>query len=109
MRRGVRTTRQPLPFRQCGECGPLFRGIRGRFETTLEAGPIRIGFQQPSEQQRCGMRVAQRAVRILIGDAEVVAAVGKLGAGTKVGTSDPVPVYGRGIAQRIKGTPGITG
>ena len=30
-------------------------------------------------------------------------------AGTKVGTSDPVPVYGRGIAQRIKGTPGITG
>lgn len=80
LRRGVRTTRQPLPFRQCGECGPLFRGIRGRFETTLEAGPIRIGFQQPSEQQRCGMRVAQRAVRILIGDAEVVAAVGKLAA-----------------------------
>ncbi len=39
-----------------------------------------IGFQQPSEQQRCGMRVAQRAVRILIGDAEVVAAVGKLAA-----------------------------
>ena len=30
-------------------------------------------------------------------------------AGTKVGYSDPVPAYGRGIAQRIKGTPGITG
>ena len=30
-------------------------------------------------------------------------------AGTKVGDSDPVPAYGRGIAQRIKGTPGITG
>ena len=30
-------------------------------------------------------------------------------AGTKVGDSDTVPAYGRGIAQRIKGTPGITG
>ena len=30
-------------------------------------------------------------------------------AGTKVGDSDPVPAHGRGIAQRIKGTPGITG
>ena len=31
------------------------------------------------------------------------------GAGTKVGFSDPVPLNGMGIAQRIKGTPGITG
>ena len=30
-------------------------------------------------------------------------------AGTKVGDSDPVPAHGRGIAQRSKGTPGITG
>ena len=30
-------------------------------------------------------------------------------AGTKVGLSDPVAPYGRAIAQRIKGTPGITG
>src|SRR3569623_165330 len=30
-------------------------------------------------------------------------------AGTKVGVSDPVAPYGRAIAQRIKGTPGITG
>ena len=29
--------------------------------------------------------------------------------GTKVGQSDPVVPYGRAIAQRIKGTPGITG
>jgi len=29
--------------------------------------------------------------------------------GTKVGDSDPVVLYGRAIAQRIKGTPGITG
>ena len=30
-------------------------------------------------------------------------------AGTKVGTSDPAPLSGRGVAQRIKGTSGITG
>ena len=30
-------------------------------------------------------------------------------AGTKVGLSDPVVLYGRAIAQRIKGTPGIIG
>ena len=30
-------------------------------------------------------------------------------AGTKVGLSDPVVLYGRAIAHRIKGTPGITG
>ena len=29
--------------------------------------------------------------------------------GTKVGLSDPVVLCGRAIAQRIKGTPGITG
>ena len=31
------------------------------------------------------------------------------GAETKVGSSDPVVPCGRAIAQRIKGTPGITG
>ena len=30
-------------------------------------------------------------------------------AGTKVGLSDPVVLRGRAIAQRTKGTPGITG
>jgi hypothetical protein len=30
-------------------------------------------------------------------------------AATKVGLSDPVVLRGRAIAQRIKGTPGITG
>jgi hypothetical protein len=29
--------------------------------------------------------------------------------GTKVGVSDPAVPYGRAVAQRIKGTPGITG
>ena len=30
-------------------------------------------------------------------------------AGTKVGQSDPAVPHGRAVAQRIKGTPGITG
>ena len=30
-------------------------------------------------------------------------------AGAKAGFSDPVVLYGKAIAQRIKGTPGITG
>ena len=30
-------------------------------------------------------------------------------AGTKVGTSDPAVACGSAVAQRIKGTPGITG
>ena len=30
-------------------------------------------------------------------------------AGAKAGYSDPVVLHGRAIAQRIKGTPGITG
>ena len=30
-------------------------------------------------------------------------------AGAKAGLSDPVVLYGRAIANRIKGTPGITG
>ena len=31
------------------------------------------------------------------------------GAGAKAGTSDPASTCGCGVAQRIKGTPGITG
>jgi hypothetical protein len=30
-------------------------------------------------------------------------------ADAKAGPSDPAPPYGRGVAQRLKGTPGITG
>ena len=30
-------------------------------------------------------------------------------AGRKLGLSDPADVYGNSVAQRIKGTPGITG
>ena len=51
--------------------------------------------------------VGNHAMRI---KAEVCLTASPTGrAGTKVGLSDPVVLYGRAIAQRIKGTPGITG
>ena len=59
---------------------------------------------------------ARKGSLSLIGNqAQSVKAQGSLtathtsGAGTKVGFSDPVALSGRAIAQRIKGTPGITG
>ena len=51
--------------------------------------------------------VGNHAMRI---KAEVCLTASPTGrAGTKVGLSDPVVLYGRAIDQRIKGTPGITG
>ena len=55
----------------------MLRGVSGRFETAFEARPFRIGFDQPSKQYSRGMGVAQRAVRILVRDAEVFAAIGE--------------------------------
>ena len=51
--------------------------------------------------------VGNHAVRV---KAEVCLTASPTGrAGSKDGLSDPVVLYGRAIAQRIKGTPGITG
>ena len=59
---------------------------------------------------------ALKGFLILVGNQEAsVSAQGSLtvtltgGAGTKVGTSDPAMAYGSVVAQRIIGTPGITG
>jgi hypothetical protein len=51
--------------------------------------------------------VGHRAMRIRAKGCLTVRLTGR--AGTKVGSSDPVVLNGRAIAQRIKGTPGITG
>ena len=51
--------------------------------------------------------VGHRAVSVMV-EASLTARQTRR-AGTKVGHSDPVVLYGRAIAQRIKGTPGITG
>ena len=51
--------------------------------------------------------VGHRAVSVKAQGCLTVRATAR--AGTKVGLSDPVVLNGRAIAQRIKGTPGITG
>ena len=51
--------------------------------------------------------VGNRAVRARAKGCLTVRLTGR--AGTKVGPSDPVVLHGKAIAQRIKGTPGITG
>ena len=51
--------------------------------------------------------VGHRAKRVRAKECLTARLTGR--AGTKVGLSDPVVLNGRAIAQRIKGTPGITG
>src|SRR5699024_10496348 len=51
--------------------------------------------------------VGNRAVRTKAKGCLTVRPTGR--AGAKAGLSDPVVLHGRAIAQRIKGTPGITG
>ena len=51
--------------------------------------------------------VGNRTLRVKAKECLTVRATAR--AGTKVGLSDPVVLHGRAIAQRIKGTPGITG
>ena len=61
--------------------------------TEAPKGSLRLVGNQPSSVKAEGSLTARRTGR----------------AGTKVGLSDPVVLRGRAIAQRIKGTPGITG
>ena len=56
-------------------------------------GSLRLIGNQPSSVKAQGSLTARLTSR----------------AGAKAGLSDPVVPYGRAIAQRIKGTPGITG
>src|SRR6266571_1579955 len=61
--------------------------------TEAPKGSLRLVGNQPLSVKAEGSLTARRTGR----------------AGTKVGLSDPVVLCGRAIAQRIKGTPGITG
>ena len=74
-----------------GQClaGSLTGAVASQRVTEAPKGPLSpVGNRVASASAQAGL-TARTTVR----------------AGTKVGTSDPVPVYGRGIAQRIKGTP----
>ena len=85
----------PVPYRDRGHCvvGSLTGAVSSQRVTEEHEGRlILVGHQEVSVMAQAGLtaRLTRRA-------------------GTKVGHSDPVVLYGRAIAQRIKGTPGITG
>ena len=89
---GVLTeVRNPDP----GHCqaGSLTGAVASQSVTEAREGSLRLVGNQPSSVKAEGSLTARATAR----------------AGTKVGLSDPVVLYGRAIAQRIKGTPGITG
>ena len=73
--------------------GSLTGAVASQKVTEAPKGSLRLVGNQPSSVKAKGSLTARATAR----------------AGTKVGLSDPVVLCGRAIAQRIKGTPGITG
>ena len=89
---GVLTeTRDPGP----GHCqaGSLTGAVASQIVTEAREGSLRLIGNQPTSAKAEGSLTARPTSR----------------ADAKAGLSDPVVLYGRAIAQRIKGTPGITG
>jgi hypothetical protein len=83
------------PNRACGQClvGSLTGAVSSQSVTEEHEGwLILVGHQEVSAMAEASLTARQTRR-----------------AGTKVGHSDPVVLNGRAIAQRIKGTPGITG
>jgi hypothetical protein len=78
-----------------GHClvGSLTGAVASQKVTEAREGPLSLIGNQATSVMAQGSLTARLTCR----------------AGTKVGHSDPVAPYGRAIAQRIKGTPGITG
>ena len=78
-----------------GQClvGSLTGAVASQNVTEACKGSLRLIGNQPSSANAKGSLTARETSR----------------AGTKVGVSDPVIPNGRVVAQRIKGTPGITG
>ena len=67
-----------------------------------------VSSQRVTEEHEGTLRlVGNRAVRAKAKERLTARRTGR--AGAKAGLSDPVVPNGRAIAQRIKGTPGITG
>ena len=89
---GVLTeVRHPDP----GHCqaGSLTGAVASQSVTEAPKGSLRLNGNQPKSAKAEGSLTARPTSR----------------ADAKAGLSDPVVLYGRAIAQRIKGTPGITG
>ena len=81
------------PGRRQGQAGSLTGAVASQRVTEAPEGPLRLFGNQPASVKAQGSLTARATAR----------------AETKVGYSDPVVPRGRAIAQRIKGTPGITG
>jgi hypothetical protein len=91
-RSGVLTeVRYPDP----GHCqaGSLTGAVASQSVTEAREGSLRLIGNQPTSAKAEGSLTVRPTSR----------------ADAKAGLSDPVVLYGRAIAQRIKGTPGITG
>ena len=73
--------------------GSLTGAVASQNVTEAREGSLRLIGNQPASAMAQGSLTARPTGR----------------AGGKPGHSDPVVLYGRAIAQRIKGTPGITG
>ena len=86
-------TRPGHPGRRQCLVGSLTGAVASQKVTEALKGSLRLVGNQPSSAKAEGSLTARATAR----------------AGTKVGLSDPVVLSGRAIAQRIKGTPGITG
>lgn len=78
-----------------GQClvGSLTGAVASQRVTEAREGSLRLIGNQPLSVKAKGSLTARETFR----------------AGTKVGLSDPAVLNGRAVAQRIKGTPGITG
>jgi hypothetical protein len=82
-------------YRGRGHClvGSLTGAVASQRVTEAREGSLSLIGNQASSVMAQGSLTARQTCR----------------AGAKAGHSDPVVLYGRAIAQRIKGTPGITG
>ena len=83
--------------------------------TCVEQGPCMVGSltgvvasKSVTEASKGSLSTLGNRARSAIAKASLTARQTSR-AGGKPGYSDPVVLYGRAIAQRIKGTPGITG
>ena len=73
--------------------GSLTGAVASQSVTEAREGSLRLFGNQPPSAKAEGSLTVRPTSR----------------ADAKAGFSDPVVLYGRAIAQRIKGTPGITG
>ncbi len=78
-----------------GQClaGSLTGAVASQKVTEAREGSLRLIGNQPESVKAEGSLTVRETSR----------------SGTKVGLSDPAVPHGRAVAQRIKGTPGITG